>query len=172
MVLIRRASRIDERDTVEDVEEWMVRLTEYDAVNLLSKYVLGLLCVRGKLSDRSDIVSDSDSEAIQIIHAHVGKGSEIELKVVSPNRQNRTVTLAETFQHMIALQIAGVDDDIRVFDNLHNVLRNGIRALPVSVGKDCNSHIGISSFACMAPKLCPDYSTAIDALRGVSQWPG
>jgi hypothetical protein len=98
------------------------------------------------LAEGADVVRDPDFESVEILDPHVGKRGEIKLEVVAPDCQNRTVVLAETFEHSLALQIARMDDQVGVFDQVENVLRNGIRTLPMSVGKDCNSHGSGSSY--------------------------
>lgn len=166
MILVGCAPRIDKRNAVEDIEKRMVRLPKYHAVDFLAEEVFGPLGIRGKFVYGPNIVRYSNSEPIQIFDAHLGKRSQIQLEVIASNCQDRSFSLTERLEHVITLQIAGVDDDIGIFHQLEHALRNGIRALPVSVGKDCNSHNSISSFATEVPVWCQDYSTVLYA-----RWP-
>jgi hypothetical protein len=118
----------------------MVGLAENHAIHMLAEDIFRFSLVRRVRTNRSYIVCDTDLEPVQIFHTGVGEGRKIEVKIVSTDRKDLTIIPGQTREHFFALQIAGVDHDIGVLEQIEHSFRNGVFALPVRIGQDCNSH--------------------------------
>lgn len=149
--MIRDTSRVDERDTVEFVVEGMVGATEDDAVHPLAEEIFRPLSVMRVLGDRADIVRDAHFVPIEVLNAHVRQRREIEVEIVATHGEHLSRLPAEGCQHLFAFEVSRVDDDVRALEMAKHRLWNGIFALPMRVGEDCNSHNPRTSLATADP---------------------
>src|SRR5579872_7027033 len=140
MILISGAAGINKGNTMDNIEKRMVRMAEDDAVHLLTEDVLGLLRIAGPLVEVADVVCDADLEAIQVFDADIRQPSEIELEAISTDGQDLAIAALERLDHVLALEVARVNDHVDSIELFQNSLRHGVGALPVCVGKHCNSH--------------------------------
>jgi hypothetical protein len=108
MILVGGTARIDEGNAMKDVETRMMSLAKDDTVHMLSKHVFWLPRIRGELIYRTDVVSYADLEAFQVLNTSVGKIGQIQLKIVTAHGQNLPGPTAQTGEHSLALQVAGV----------------------------------------------------------------
>jgi hypothetical protein len=143
VIVITGTAGIDEGDAVDFIVEGMMCLPEDDEIDRLPKNIFRLLDpVRIRL-DRADIVRDADSVSIQVLNSRIGKGREIQIKVVASDGQDAAVSLAELLQNVLTLDIPGMDHDVTFAQYVHHLWRDLVSTFPVCVGKDSNSHNGV-----------------------------